>query len=762
VVARSAAFVDNLAVSSGPTLSRRTWLLAAGTLALVAGLPACRTPAPTQLPPGGPEPARPLQERGARNLLALAELSAALRWLHPSDGVARASWPTILLDGIRSLESAGDAEQLTAGLRALFGELAPTLTLWRARVDAEEALDEVACPDPDAPLESRARAPEDSLTHGKGQSPSRRKGPPARTSKAAAPDDVDETGTGETGEAKPDAAKPDDTESDAAKPDDTEPEAAKPEPKPDAVKPDAVKPEPEAAKPEPKPEAAKPEPEPRPDTPAALLRETAAILQWRRHGLPGEHDDPLTCARRVVRAPDRCNEPTSSRRHPASPCEACDDTFELLAPAAPLVLELPRGLSAAIPLALWHEGGELQPPRRFGEDDSLAFSLDDRATRLLVIIEAWSHARWFTPRAQLDAHALRKALCAAAQAEASELPAILDALLASFAAPHTRRITPEHARVRAPAALHWLAERVVVQPACDHEDELSPLAPGDVLVTIAGTPIEDVLAEALPRSSGATASARIASVVEHLLERERVRRGSAMRVEVLRDETRVGVELDAWLDAREPLLGDRRPHDSITALADGIWYVDLARIPRVGLAARWLRDASAVIVDLRGPMLDSEGSLARYWLAESDTLDLLDEQILAGPDARGQLEPRTIASHRLVGVKPRKRLRCPIAVLADARTQGAAERELVAFDRLGATSIGSASAGAIGQATRHWLPGGLQLSLGVTTMLRHDGTRLADTGVAPTLACTPSWPAARERDELLERALLELERARRG
>jgi C-terminal processing protease CtpA/Prc len=132
---------------------------------------------------------------------------------------------------------------------------------------------------------------------------------------------------------------------------------------------------------------------------------------------------------------------------------------------------------------------------------------------------------------------------------------------------------------------------------------------------------------------------------------------------------------------------------------------------------------------------------------------LLDERILAGPTHEGRLVPVMIEQHRLEPVPARLRLRCPVVVLADHRTRGRAELELVAFDRLGVTIVGSTSAGDRSRTTHFHLPGGLQVRFGQTDMLRHDGTRLSGSGVAPTLAVEPGWPALRERDELLERAL---------
>ncbi|MFV8751991.1 hypothetical protein ACNOYE_15705 [Nannocystaceae bacterium ST9] len=760
-------------------LSRRTWLLASGSLALLGVLPGCRTREATRVPEGGPAPAAPLSERGIRNLLALTELSAALRWLHPSEPIA---WEPVLLAGVRELELAEDPEQLAEGLRAMLAEAAPTVQVWRAAIEPSEDLEALACPDPEAEDEPSTRAREQVET----SEPPERKGPPARTTRAA-PEDASESESDgpETGESDESETGESD-ESETGESDETETgefesvkekaeakqaaaeaaaaekaEAEKAAEKAEVEKAEAEKAEAEKATAATKPEAKPPlEPQPRPDLPAELLRETDAIVQWRRVGFPLEarDRDPIACAERVVRPADRCVAPPDRRGREPSACRRCDDEFELLAPAAPMILVLARGLSAAIPLALWHPGGELSPPARFTAEQAAEYTLDDRGTRLLAVIQTWSVLRWFSPHAPRDPIApLRRALCRAAALEVDAMPAILDELLAGFADGNAARIDDAAAREFVPAAgFAWASERVVALPRLDHHDELAPLEPGDVIVAIAGVPIETALAESLARASGSLASARITRAVDRLFVRDRAQAKPGLRVEVLRGEARTSLTLEHWL-ARDAWTsgGDRRPAEELFELDQGLWYADLGRIPDSRLAARWLREAKAVIVDLRGPMLDDRRSLAAHWL--SAPIDLYEERALAGPNAEGRMTPVTIEHHRLEPVPSRRRLRCPVAVLADARTRGRAERELIAFDRLGMRIVGSASAGDLARTSQLQLPGGLRVRFSQTDALRHDGTRLAGAGVAPTRTVEPSWPAIGERDQVFDqaRALLE-------
>ncbi len=809
-LAPAGEFVDNPAVSdANDQLSRRTWLLASGSIALLGALSGCQPRDPTRVPEGGPAPAGPLSERGVRNLLALAQLSAAIRWLHPSDQASAVAWEPLVLEGIRELEQRQDPEQLAEGLRGLLGEVAPTLQLWRAAIEelpsASEGLEGLACPDPEAAEEtpSRARPAANSLTHGKGQS--HRPGPPGRTTRGK-PEEDSETGESSEKTEKAEAPKKGDVDEPELEVDADEPElevdADEPELDVDADEPELdvdtddadaddaekpAKPDAEQSKPE-KPEKSeksekseqpeKPEkseqPEPRPPLPAALLRETDAIVQWWRRGFPidAKRDrDPSACARRIVRPPDRCVEQEPKRRRDSSACLHCDREFDLLAPAAPLLVELGRGLSAAIPLALWHEGGEPEPALGFDAEQAAEYTLDDRGTRLLAVIQAWSVLRWFSPRSPLDPIApLRRALCEAAEADAAAMPAILEVLLASFGEGNAQRLGPKprnetrgKSREFVPAAgFAWAAERVVAFPLVDRPDELAPLQTGDVIVAIAGESIEARLAQMLPRTSAASSRVQIARAVDRLFVGDRARAKAGLRVEVTRvsdqGEARLELELDRWLALdRRPSGGDLRPSDSLIELRPGTWYADLGRIPNLRMAARWLREAEAVIVDLRGPLLDERDSLASHWASEA--LELLDERILVGPTHEGRFVPVTVDQHRLEPAPLRLRLRCPVVALADHRTRGRAELELVAFDRLGAAIVGSHSAGDLARCSEFMLPGGSRIRFGQTDVLRHDGTWLTGVGVAPTHPIAPSWPRLAERDELLEHALRSLDPA---
>jgi hypothetical protein len=738
-----------------------------------------------------------LSRRGAENLLALAELGAAIRWLHPSDQAARCEWEPLLLDGLRSLESAGSSTELLEGLRGLFAEVAPTVVIWRRDDASDEGdeLDEPACPEP-GEVEDEAKAETKPEPEAEPQSRAREGGehlevraadkpkPPARTKRGEPSDRKQaeaaaeaEAATEAEAEAKADADADPNTSAQAeaaaeantnanadadanaepkskteidAKPEDDDTEAGEFTEVEvgvddlDAMSNDLGEPVQDEFK-----------PEGRPPVPEALRSpaDDRPIIQWYRRGYADGLPDAPGCARRIELWPGveaACDAPRKRRRRRADElaCSACErgPAALPLAPAAPLELELPRGLAAAVPLALWSDPDQTGPgedARAFGEDEALEYDLDDRGARLLAVLRTWSFLRRFYPH-RTSAPVL-PALCAAAEDPSpTALRATLETLLAEFGDGNGEVLVETGRAARRyipPITLAWVEERVVVIAAPE------PIEPGDVITAIDGVSIDLALAEQRRRTPAATASAAIVRTVARLLERDQ--NAAAIELELLRrtdeGERSLAVQVRADHRADRPLARDLRPAKPLLELDDGAVYVDATRLRKLGAAARRLRKATHVIVDLRGELADPPGSLLAAFLDEP--LVVATERLPTGPDARGELPLEDRGE--LVIEPARPRLHARVSVLADARTRGRAELELLGFERLGATVIGSASAGDLGAVAQAWLPGGWRLRFTHGELRRSDGDRLMGVGVRPTVPVEPTIASVQRGEDAL-------------
>jgi hypothetical protein len=72
---------------------------------------------------------KPLTDRGLANLIAFTRLFGYVRYFHPSEAAAFANWEAIAIDGVRSVESAKNAAELTKRLEAIFLPLGPTIEI---------------------------------------------------------------------------------------------------------------------------------------------------------------------------------------------------------------------------------------------------------------------------------------------------------------------------------------------------------------------------------------------------------------------------------------------------------------------------------------------------------------------------------------------------------------------------------------------------------------------------------------------------------
>jgi hypothetical protein len=753
--------LDNPAVSPS-FVSRRTWLWASTTA--FAG--ACVRPEPSRLPDAGPEPARPLTRRGAENLIALTELGAAVRWLHPSDQVVETEWEPLLLDGVRSLEAAATSVELLEGLRGLLAGAAPTVLLWQhGKLDEDAAaLDLPACAEPS---EEQAKVVEARATE---TAPPEAAPPEAVPPDAASDDekDDDEKGDDEKDDDEKDDDEKDDTEKDDAEKDDDDEkddDGEPPPPKSETDEPPKSEPKPpEPPPPEPKPPA--PDPEGRPPLPDALFEagDELEITQWHRRGFSEGLDEQPGCARRIHRSPasqTECpSEPPRRKRDAEPACSRCDgDSSRPLAPGAPAQLELPRALACAMPVALWTRGGRtlpasppLEPAPAFDQRRAWDYDLADRGTRLLAVMRTYSllqrfHAHHEQTRAPREL--LLAAMCAVANDDSPlALHEALERMLAGFHDGNAQLIAAfgKPARRFMPElSLRWIEERVVVGVTLSEHARA-----GDVVTAIDGVAIDELLARELGRTAAARPGAAIERTVARLLARRD--KGTQIDLEVLRASSKgerpITLSVAAKHRAAHSPMADARPSKPIVELREGLWYVDATRVARLDAVARRLRRAEAVIVDLRGPLADPHASLCAHLLDEP--LALVHERTLAGPDEHGELSLSSVGDRSLDPRRPR--LRGRIVALADSRTRGQAELELAGFDRLGVPIVGSNSAGDLGAVTHAWLPGGWQLRFTTSELRNQDGTALWGQGVRASVVVDETVASVRAGEDLVLRA----------
>lgn len=409
-------------------------------------------------------------------------------------------------------------------------------------------------------------------------------------------------------------------------------------------------------------------------------------------------------------------------------------------------VELGAGLRARVPIALYSRDGHTIGDRPSTAIDAATPAGYDTITGIADVIVAWNALAHFWPywdhvridwTAQLDA-ALARAL---GDRTADGHAATLDLL--SRAAPdgHASTSCPgETLLATLPVRLEVIAGQVVVMASATAE-----LRAGDVVVSIDGRPARARLAliarslsgspqwqevRALRRLRYGPVGSRAALVVE--------RDGQELHLDVARGE----------LEAPPPT----RP--SLERLADGVYYVDLARATPAEVAAALpaLAAAPGVVFDVRDRPQPVYDLLPHLLDAPID--------LLAGGTYPHVIRPDFPASttweHEARVLAPAApRFTGKVAFVTGPTAISYAEFILAAVDsfHLGAI-VGAPTAGANGSRADVGLPSRCTISFTAMRFVRADGTRFHLVGIQPTLRAERTLAGVRAgRDEPVDAAL---------
>lgn len=198
----------------------------------------------------------------------------------------------------------------------------------------------------------------------------------------------------------------------------------------------------------------------------------------------------------------------------------------------------------------------------------------------------------------------------------------------------------------------------------------------------------------------------------------------------------------------------RRSDSAYRLLPGNVGYVDLSLLeePMVDSMFETFKHTSAIVFDGRGyprstgpaitPRLTDHFGVAiagrrdRAWFTpDSTTRTVTTALVFSNPSANWRYQGRTVA-------------------LIDYHAQSQGEGILIALASLGATLIGSPTAGGIGASTSVALPGGFTASFPTGDWGWPDGRSITRVGIQPNVLARPTIAGIRAgRDEVLERAL---------
>jgi C-terminal processing protease CtpA/Prc len=293
-----------------------------------------------------------------------------------------------------------------------------------------------------------------------------------------------------------------------------------------------------------------------------------------------------------------------------------------------------------------------------------------------------------------------------------------------------------------PFALDGIEGRVVVTASSDQA-----IKRGDVLVSVDGQPVEQLLARDRAQISGSPQWQRVRGL-------QRLGRGapdSRAAVTVRRGTNTLEVTVTRTAAAmREP-----PPHASIDRLDDGVYYVDLRRAPmsELNAAIDKLAAAPGVVFDLRGRPNANHQILSHLLTRPDDASAWMAVPRIIRPDSAASPASWKTEGWNLPVLQPHIGGRVAFLTDASAISYTESVMGLVDYYRLGAI-VGSATAGSNGDVAQIATPMGCEAAFTGGRVTKPDGSRHYLVGIQPTI------PAARTlagvlagRDEVLDRAL---------
>jgi len=382
----------------------------------------------------------------------------------------------------------------------------------------------------------------------------------------------------------------------------------------------------------------------------------------------------------------------------------------------------------------------------------------DRATRLATVVIGWNVLEHFYPYFDVVdgdwSAALRRSLGdAATNIDEVAVLGTLRRLAASLHDGGARVIHEKDPRAWVlPLRLAWIDDQLVVRAV----NEGSPFAPGDVVESIDGKPVDELREKLQEEISGATPQ-----WIRQRLALEIVRcetdEPRSVRVRSFANHDAV-VEEPVWPQAAAlPLPSLPRPAP-IVEIEPGIWYVDTTRFDAAAFRAALpeLAQARGLAFDFRGypGALDSRLFLSHLSGEEMESPQWL-LPIIRRPDRKG-IEFASRDRWKIAPATPYLPGKKVFLIDGGAISYAESCLGIVEAYKLG-DLIGEPTAGTEGNVNTVTLPGGYRLFWTGMRVLKHDDSPMHGVGVQPTIPMKPTREGIAEgRDEMIERALTRL------
>ncbi|MEP6700065.1 MAG: S41 family peptidase [Bacteroidota bacterium] len=313
-----------------------------------------------------------------------------------------------------------------------------------------------------------------------------------------------------------------------------------------------------------------------------------------------------------------------------------------------------------------------------------------------------------------------------------------------------------------PVKLTFVGEQAVVSQIIKPEiAAASNLQRGDIILSINSKKVEDIIKEKLPNLPASNRPTQLRDLSALLLRSS----DSTASLSILRSGKKLGTNLIRYIPKsvmdtiRKQYVMDSYKFDfpyqkdsSFFFIRPNIGYINLGAIKRSQLDSvfKVLEKSDGLIIDNR----QYPGDFALYDMAQK----ILPEKTEFTKIPAGSLNyPGMFSVNETlsVGKKNNDYYKGKIMILINENTQSSGEFHTMAFRTApGATVVGSTTAGADGNVSGFYLPGGIYTMFSGISILYPDGTETQRIGIVPDVEAKRTVEGIKEgRDELVEKAV---------
>jgi C-terminal processing protease CtpA/Prc len=306
----------------------------------------------------------------------------------------------------------------------------------------------------------------------------------------------------------------------------------------------------------------------------------------------------------------------------------------------------------------------------------------------------------------------------------------------------------------APVTIQFINDMPVVRGIILSEKaQQSNLRPGDIIQTINGKKVSDVIKERLPNLPASNYSTQLRDLAAQLLRSKEPQ----TTITLLRDKELIQTTI---INTIPESRADWFPYDypyhkdsSFFFIEPGIGYINLGKIKKtqVDSVFKALKGSKGLVIDNRQYPSD----FPIYFIAAR----LLPARVPFTVIPVGQLDyPGAFVTKKplYAGVKKNKDYyKGKVVILIDQGTQSSGEFHTMAFELAPqATVIGSTTAGADGNVSGLLLPGGIRTMFSGIGILYPDGRETQRIGIVPDVEVKQTVEGIKAgRDELMEKAI---------